>query len=238
MTYAGRQYSIQTIIAALFICLAVCSCASDTNERAIGGSGGKVITMDALQASLPTNKIIAGFDIDDTVLFSTPGFLYGSSNTDGPGGTNKYGTDFENNPQFWMDMNQVFDKFSVPKESGGAVLSLHNFRGDSIVFITKRHCYNDDAQVVQNRLNTVFQLTGSSVICTNGESKTPFIEQNNIDIYYGDSDSDIKYSLDVRAKRVRPVRILRSELSENKPRSASGYNPGKFGEEILLNSEN
>ena len=238
MTYSGRQYSIQTFVTALFFCLAVCSCGSDTTGSGSGGLGRKLITIDALKASLPANKIVVGFDIDDTVLFSTPGFLYGSNNTDGPGGTNKYGTDYENNPQFWMDMNQIHDKYSVPKESGRAVLGMHNSRGDSIFFITKRYCYNDDALAVQNRLNTVFQLTGSTVICTNGGNKTPFIENKNVDIYYGDSDSDIQYSLDVQAKKVRPVRISRSQLSENKPIPANSYNPGKFGEEIILNSEN
>lgn len=236
------RHSIHIYATVIIACLTVCSCCR-TRAPTITVTGsvwgkGKPITLNALKTTLPTNKITVGFDIDDTVLFSTPGFIYASTNTDGANGTNKYGKDFEHNPQFWKDMNQIHDKYSVPKEVAKALLSMHNNRGDSIFFITKRSCYNDDAQVMQNRMNTVFQLTASTLICTHEGSKTPIIEENKIDIYYGDSDSDMQYSLAVQAKKVRPVRVLRSTLAENKPIPKNGYNPGAFGEEIILNSEN
>jgi acid phosphatase class B len=91
---------------------------------------------------------------------------------------------------------------------------------------------------MQNRMNTVLQLTGSTLICTNGGSKTSQIESNNVDIYYGDSDSDMQYALAAQVKKVRPIRVLRSTMSENKPIPANSYNPGSFGEEIIVNSEN
>ncbi len=234
MFILAKKHLFYFCILTLLVCLALFSCGSDT----AGNAGGKTITLDALKSSLPANQITVGLDIDDTVLFSTPGFTYGATNTDGPNGTNKYGTDYENNPQFLKDMNQIHDKYSIPKESGRALLSMHNTRGDSIFFITKRTCTGDDAQVMQNRMNTVFQLTGSTLLCTNGGSKTPQIESNNVDIYYGDSDSDMQYALAAQVKKVRPVRVLRSAMSENKPIPANGYNPGSFGEEIIVNSEN
>jgi acid phosphatase class B len=67
-------------------------------------------------------------------------------------------------------------------------------------------------------------------------SKTPALEKYGVDIYYGDSATDIEYSRAVTAKKVRPIRVERSPLSTNK--NPLGYKPGDFGEEILVNSEN
>ncbi|SQC20852.1 acid phosphatase/phosphotransferase [Klebsiella pneumoniae] len=51
-----------------------------------------------------------GFDIDDTVLFSSPGFWRGQK-TFSPGSE-----DYLKNPQFWEKMNNGWDEFSMPKE--------------------------------------------------------------------------------------------------------------------------
>ncbi|MEN1280437.1 HAD family acid phosphatase, partial [Pseudomonas aeruginosa] len=51
-----------------------------------------------------------GFDIDDTVLFSSPGFWRGKK-TFSP-----ESEDYLKNPVFWEKMNNGWDEFSIPKE--------------------------------------------------------------------------------------------------------------------------
>jgi acid phosphatase (class B) len=193
----------------------------------------KYVTVETIRQSLPPAPIIAGFDIDDTVVFSTPGFYFGEHNTEGPGGKNRYGGDYLRSPQFWKDLNQNHDRYSMKKKSGDALLQMHKGRGDTIVFITKRFCYDDDAEVLTKRLGSMFNVK-SKVYCTNEQTKTPAMTETGIDIYYGDADSDMEYAAAVKAKKVRAVRVERSPLSTG----VSAYNPGKFGEEVLSGSEN
>ena len=73
-----------------------------------------------------------GFDIDDTVLFSSPGFWRGKKT---------YSPDSEaylKNPEFWEKMNNGWDEFSIPKEVARALIAMHVKRGDSIYFVTGR----------------------------------------------------------------------------------------------------
>ncbi|WP_129125544.1 HAD family acid phosphatase [Geomonas oryzae] len=191
------------------------------------------VTLEGLEKSLPATPIVAGFDIDDTVLFSTPAYYYGANNGEGPGGTNRYGSDYLANPQFRKDLNQDLDKFSMKKKAGEELIAMHKRRGDTIVFITKRNCYDDDAEVIQKRLNRLFALS-SQVFCTNEKSKTPYLEKTGTRIYYGDADTDIEYSMQVKGDKVRPIRVERSRMSTNK----GGYHPGKYGEEVLVDSDN
>lgn len=204
---------------------------------ALGSSAGaaatRYVTLEELEKSLPATPIVAGFDIDDTVLFSTPAYYYGANNGEGPGGTNRYGSDYLASAQFRKDLNQFLDKFSMKKKAGEELVAMHKRRGDTIVFITKRNCYDDDAEVIRKRMNRLFALT-ARVYCTNEQSKTPYLERTGARIYYGDADTDIEYSMEVKEGKVRPIRVERSRMSTNK----GGYHPGKYGEEILADSEN
>jgi HAD superfamily (subfamily IIIB) phosphatase, TIGR01672 len=73
-----------------------------------------------------------GFDIDDTVLFSSPGFWRGKK-TWSPDSD-----DYLHNPAFWEKMNNGWDAFSIPKEVARQLIAMHVKRGDSIFFITGR----------------------------------------------------------------------------------------------------
>jgi acid phosphatase (class B) len=192
----------------------------------------KYVTVDQIKATLPPTPVVAGFDIDDTVLFSSPGFYYGQFNHDGPRGTNKYG-----NPDslwtckaFWNDMNGKFDKFSIPKASGQQLILMHRQRGDTIVFITARE--SSQANIVPKILSETFTLQSPKVIFTNGKDKDLYIQDSKVTIYYGDSDSDITAAKKANA---RPIRVLRSPLSTNKTSYAK---VGQMGEEVLKDSEN
>ena len=46
------------------------------------------ISVEDIEKSLPAEPIAIGLDVDDTALFSSPGFYYAFNNTDGPNGEN------------------------------------------------------------------------------------------------------------------------------------------------------
>lgn len=192
----------------------------------------KYVTVDQIKVSLPPSPVVAGFDIDDTVLFSSPGFYYGQFNHDGPGGRNKYGNpdSLWTSRAFWNDMNGTFDKFSIPKASAQALILMHRQRGDTLVFITARN--TTKANIMPRILAQTFCLQNPKVIFTNGQSKDSFIKNYNVKIYYGDSDSDITAAYNANA---RPIRVLRPPLSTNK---SSYAKVGQLGEEVLRDSEN
>ncbi|MDN5278167.1 MAG: acid phosphatase [Clostridiales bacterium] len=189
------------------------------------------ISIDEIEQSLPAKPIAVGFDVDDTVLFSSPGFYYGFENTDGINGTNKYGKRPLSNDKFWEDMNSQFDKFSIPKESARKVIEMHKNRGDRIYFVTARP--ETRKEILSKLLKKIFNLPEGSpdTIFSGRTSKGVFIKKHNISLFYGDSDSDISEANEVG---IRAIRFLRSVLSTNK----SKYHPGMHGEAVLENSEN
>jgi len=68
------------------------------------------------------------------------------------------------------------------------------------------------------------------VIFTNRGSKAPAFRSVGAVVSYGDSDSDIRESIEASA---RPVRVMRARTSVN----VEPVHNGAFGEEVLLNSE-
>ncbi|MCP3941028.1 MAG: acid phosphatase AphA [Desulfobacteraceae bacterium] len=189
----------------------------------------KYVTVDEIQASLPAKPIVVGFDIDDTVLFSSPGFYYGLNNHDGPGNTNLYGDKPLDSKKFWDDMNGKFDKFSFPKKSGEALVKMHYRRGDKVVFITARP--SSEKSIVPQILMQCFGIPRPEVVFTNETPKTQFLRRRGVQVYYGDADSDMRQAREAAA---RPIRVMRSALSTN---TASAYHVGAFGEEVVIHSE-
>lgn len=189
------------------------------------------ISLNDIENSLPARSISVGFDVDDTVLFSSPGFYYGFENVDGPNGTNKYGKRCLASDKFWADMNGSFDNFSLPKESCREVIEMHKKRGDKVYFITARPA--SKKEILTSILHRTFALPGNSpkVIFAGKTSKGVFIKKHHISVFYGDADSDISEANEVG---IRAIRFMRSPLSTNK----SKYHPGMHGEAVLENSEN
>lgn len=181
------------------------------------------LTLDQLRSSLATTAPTAvGFDIDDTVLFSSPCFYYGQQ---------KYSPGSEGylrNPKFWQEINAGCDEYSVPKQAARAVIELHKQRGDTIYFITGRPATQGE------QLTAILQRTfGISrmqpVVFTSGPEKTRFIHDRGLKLYYGDADSDITSA---QAAGARPVRIMRAANSTYQPLPVNGA----LGEEVLVNS--
>lgn len=165
-----------------------------------------------------------GFDVDDTVLFSSPCFYYGQ---------NKYSPgkfDYLKNIDFWTDINANCGPYSIPKEVAAKLIKLHTDRGDTIFFITGRTA--SEGEKLTETIQKAFGLEKiNPVVFTAGsESKTAFMKQHEIKVYYGDADGDMRQALEVGA---RPIRVMRASNSTYKPMPKNG----SFGEEVIIDSD-
>ncbi|MGK9173580.1 acid phosphatase AphA [Yokenella regensburgei] len=170
-----------------------------------------------------------GFDIDDTVLFSSPGFWRGKK---------IYSPDSDaylQNPEFWEKMNNGWDEFSIPKEVARALIAMHVKRGDRLFFVTGRSqtatesvtkTLQDDFLIPAANMNPVI-FAGDKA---GQNTKTQWLMDKQIKIFYGDSDNDITAA---KAAQARPVRILRASNSTYRPLPQAGA----YGEEVIVNSE-
>jgi acid phosphatase (class B) len=178
------------------------------------------------------------FDVDDTALFTSAGFQWG---------TRTYGKDIvsagvsvreedlptpeakRNYREFWNKMNNELDQFSVKKWIAAELIELHKKRGDQIYFVTKR--IHTEHEALTDYLRETFGLGAMEpVIFTNRGSKTPAFRKIAAEVSYGDSDGDIRDSIEAGA---RPIRVLRARTSVN----VEPVHNGAFGEEVLVNSE-
>lgn len=212
-------------------CLALILCLAVMASPLMGADFAySTVSIAEIAESLPAQPITVGFDVDDTVLFSSPGFQYAFNNTDGQGGANKYGDRPLSSDLFWQEMSCQFDKFSIPKESARQIIEMHKKRGDTIYFITARPAVK--GEILTDILNRLFTLENQPKAIFSGRtSKAVFIKRHGLSVFYGDSDPDISEAHDAG---VRGIRFLRSTLSNNKGK----YNPGMYGEAVLENSEN
>lgn len=176
-----------------------------------------------------TAPLDIGFDVDDTLLFSSAGFFHGKE-VFSPGSDA-----YLSNPSFWQQMNNGWDDFSLPKKSAQALISLHLARGDRLWFITGRTATRHEN--LSQRLQTLFNIPKqkmNSVIFTNDKpglaSKVVALKAHHIKIYYGDADKDIQ-----AAKRAgaRGIRVIRASNSSYQPLPAAGNQ----GESVLINSQ-
>lgn len=217
---------------------------------------GKGITFKEYAEGLPDTRIVVGFDIDDTILFSSPAFYYGKTNIDGskndePNGCpkNRYleftskenfsMEDIENAKQsFNEDLNNGLDEYNPPKAMALALIDLHAARGDSVYIITARKKTTTErvteilkSVVTRNcKLEWGNQFVEPVIFTESPQAKHGHVKSKGISIYYGDADTDMTQAI---AAGARPIRILRSPASY----SASPARPGVYGEEVLLNSE-
>ncbi len=168
-----------------------------------------------------------GFDVDDTVLFSSPGFYRGQQMF------SPNGYSYLKSQKFWDKMNCGWDKFSLPKQIGQELIDMHQKRGDQIYFITGRN--PSQCEITTQYLKDTFDIKDMHKVIFAGSSKTeftktPYIKANNIKMYYGDSDGDI---ISARNAGAEGIRIMRSAASSYKPSPENG----KYGEKIVENSQ-
>ncbi|MGF9565932.1 acid phosphatase AphA [Neorhizobium sp. BT27B] len=169
--------------------------------------------------------LTVGFDVDDTVLFSSPCFFYGQQKYS-PG---KF--DYLKNQEFWTDINANCDiNYSLPKEVAAKLIAMHTKRGDNIFFITGRT--GSPGERVTETIKRNFRMASiNPVVFTAGDAtKTTFLKEHAVKIYYGDADGDMRQALEVGA---RPIRVLRASNTTYKPMPKNG----SFGEEVIVNSD-
>lgn len=166
-----------------------------------------------------------GFDIDDTVLFSSPCFFYGQQKYS-PG---KF--DYPKNQAFWDDINANCDiNYSIPKDVAAKLIATHTKRGDTIYFITGRT--ESKGERLTETIKRDFGMAKiNPVVFTAGDAtKTAFLKDKGVKIYYGDADGDMKQAIEVGA---RPIRVLRASNTTYKPLPKNG----SFGEEVIVDSD-
>ena len=181
---------------------------------------------EGLQGKAP---IDVGFDIDDTVFYSTPAFYHGQQMFS-PGSN-----DFLKNDEFWEQVSNGWDAFSVPKKSAQALIKLHLERGDRIWFITGRPKPKSGHETISSQIAKDFGIAADKmnpvIFTAPGKgAKVNDIRSHHIQIYYGDADSDIT---DARAAGAEGIRVLRALNSSNLPLPRNGA----FGERVLINSD-
>lgn len=209
--------------AIIFIIVVSClSCSLPLREGNI-----RWITFDDIVISLRHQpEMNVGFDIDDTVLFSSPAYYYGQQKYS-PGSQ-----EYLSNPAFHEELNNGLDSFSIPKEIARKLIAFHKDRGDSIFFITGRD--PTETETLTERLAQIFDLENPYpvIFCGANPGDNPKIaplREHNIQIFYGDSDNDI---LAAQSLRIRAIRIIRADNSTHKPMPEVG----RLGEEVLVDS--
>ncbi|MDD7805153.1 MAG: acid phosphatase AphA [Endozoicomonas sp. (ex Botrylloides leachii)] len=187
------------------------------------------VTVDEIKQSLKGKPPMAvGLDIDDTTLFSSPGYFRGkmeySPNSDA----------YLKNPAFWKKMNGGWDNFSIPKTIAKKLIKMHEARGDTIYFITARP-YTKGEKVtaiikrdfhIKNMKPVIFADKSKA----NPLDKTDNLKKYHIKLYYGDANADMTSA---RAAGARGIRVMRAANSAFYPLP----NNGKYGEEVIANSQ-
>jgi acid phosphatase (class B) len=194
-----------------------------------------------------------GFDIDDTLMFSTPTFARGFAT----GGLPK-----PDDMLFWTQTNGCdqgcaeaaltlpdgtpkllpASEASTPKEMAMALIEAHRAMGHEVYAITARPDINGNP--LREYLESTLGIPRDHLFFEpdldqpgNPKGKTDRIEALALDVFYGDSDSDITDAVQVRTRTVLPIRFLRSPRSSNrKDGRLNKYHPGYFGEAIVAES--
>ncbi len=160
-----------------------------------------------------------GFDLDDTLVFSTPTFerAYKMAKS----------RNFEPfSKQFWSVVNALDASRSCIKTSVVDILEKHQRRKREIFVITAREPYNTEP--ARKFVNETFGIPEDHLYFEpNGKTKR--LKELGIDIFYGDSDSDVT---DAQKAGIKAVRVQRNPKSAYEIK----YHPGKFGETILSSS--
>ncbi len=213
----------KTHLIMVLICLLLVNCSSLTKEDNI-----RWVTLDDIARSIKNQPPMnVGFDIDDTLLFSSPGYYYGKQ---------KYSPRsniYLLKKEFCNEMNNGLDQFSIPKECARKLIELHKTRGDMIYFITGRT--KTRTETVTELLAKTFGIENPNkvIFCgfrTGENTKIRPLKEKSIQIFYGDSDSDIRAA---QVSGIRAIRIMRAGNSTYKPLPKNG----SLGEEVLVNSE-
>lgn len=186
------------------------------------------VTVEQLKQELKNKPPMAvGFDIDDTVLFSSPGFYHGQQ-VFSPNGYS-----YLSNQKFWDKINCEWEEFSMPKEIAKQLISIHQEHGDDIYFITGRT--SSSCEITTKYIKDTFHVKNMHPVIFAGSSREIYtkvapIKEHNIQVYYGDSDGDI---ISAREGGAEGIRVIRAANSSYKPAPKNGI----YGERVVANSQ-
>ena len=201
----------------VFIIVLFWGCATQTQQVQFSKSQSITQTQEVLSPALTDPKVKeVGFDIDDTVLFSSPAFERGFASG------NPYGSD-----EFWAIVNSSDKEVSKIKQKTRKIIEEHLKRGHKVYFITARR--DVEGEKLKEFLSRELGIPKQNIFFA-PHGKTQLIKQLGIDAFYGDSDSDMRYAIEAGAM---PIGILRNPKSSYK----RSYNPGSFDEFIIPDSE-
>ncbi len=150
-------------------------------------------------------QLRVGFDIDDTTLYSEQAFVAAPRNAEG------------NLDYAWINMHDK--EYSLPITPVITLIDYFRAHGHEVYFITARPGVNGDsvAAFLTRTLNFAVQADSNLFFSpkeTNGDfrytTKHIKMRELNLDLYYGDSDTDIIAALKAD---VHPVRVVRSSES-------------------------
>ncbi len=209
------RFAIYPLAAAIFLagCAAPRTALTQASPRAVeSASAVKEILSPALED--PAIKKV-GFDIDDTVLFSSPAFDKG------------YESAQAYTDEFWRIVNASDEEVSILKEKTAKIIRLHQKKGHEVFLITARNPAG--GAPLKKFMSKALNIPESNIFFAPG-GKTELIKKLGLDAFYGDSDSDIRYAKEAGAM---PIRIQRSPESGYK----SSYNPGSLDEFVVPDSE-
>ncbi|WP_429105498.1 acid phosphatase AphA [Aeromonas allosaccharophila] len=170
-----------------------------------------------------------GFDIDDTLLFSSPGFYRGKQEF------SPNDESYLKNPAFWEKMNNGWDAFSIPKEVGKALIAMHLKRGDHIYFVTGRSATKTEtvSQTLQQTMSIPADQLNPVIFAGDQpgqNTKVQWLKEKQMKVFYGDADGDIKAAQEIG---IRGIRLLRAANSSYRPLPLAGA----LGEEVIINSQ-
>lgn len=169
---------------------------------------------------LTSGRLRVGFDVDDTLLFSTPAFDRAKEKYD-------WGSD-----EFWNEVNTSDSAVSLIKTKTFEIIKNHQAQNCDIFVITARP--GNGGESLKKFISEKFDIPEENIYFE-PNSKIERIRQLKLNIFYGDSDTDIS---DAQSAGAEGIRIQRSEKSSYKDNSGklAKYNPGKFKEKIIEDS--
>lgn len=195
-------------------------------------------TVEEIKNSLKnTPPINVGFDIDDTVIFPRVSF-HVNFNLFCPFDNQPYKPDCTKKSHFWDQLNSSGD-LSPAKEVGKQLIDMHKSRGDRIFFITAREKSINKPETMTETLSRIFNIKnlnkviylGLSVLDPKKPGKAKAIIENNIKLFYGDSDADIAAAIAAKIRGIRVMRAPNSQDNEEMPIN------GRYGEEVIIGSD-
>lgn len=150
-------------------------------------------------------QLRVGFDIDDTTLFSERGFVVAPRTEDG-------GIDYA-----WINTHDK--EYSLLIEPIATLIDYFRANGHEVFFITARPGMNGDSVAAFLTRTLNFNISvGDNLFFSPKENHGDFryttkhrkMRELELDIYYGDSDTDMVAAIKAD---VHPVRVVRSDAS-------------------------